>query len=105
MVEPLLPTTVSAVATTVPQLVQILAGDGQTGIVGEPLPDPPTVRVLGPGGAPVSSLDVDFSVSENGGFLESMDRTEVSPNLTVRTDAMGVATVGGWILGYHTGHP
>ena len=99
MVEPLLPTTVSAVATTVPQLVQILAGDGQTGIVGEPLADPPTVRALGPGGAPVSSLDVDFSLSENGGFLESMDGTEVSPNLTVRTDAMGVATVGDWILG------
>ena len=99
MVEPLLPTTVSAVATTVPQLVQILNGDGQTGIEGEPLPDPPTVQALGPGGAPVSALDVDFSVSENGGFLESMDGIEVSPNLTVRTDSMGVATVGGWNLG------
>ena len=99
MVDPLLPTTVSAVATIVPQLVQILDGDGQTGIVGEPLPNPPSVRVLDPGGAPVSSLDVDFSVSANGGLLESMDGTEVSPNLTVRTDAMGVATVGGWIVG------
>ena len=99
MVDPLLPTTVSAVATIVPQLVQILDGDGQTGIVGEPLPNPPSVRVLDPGGAPVSLLDVDFSVSANGGLLESMDGTEVSPNLTVRTDAMGDATVGGWILG------
>ena len=99
MVEPLLPTTVSALATTVPQLVQILGGDGQTGIVGERLPDPPSVQVLGPGGAPVSSLDVDFSVSANGGLLELMDGSEVSPNLTVRTDVMGVATVGGWILG------
>ena len=99
MVAPLLPTTVSAVATTVPQLVQILDGDGQTGIVGEPLPNPPSVRVLDPGGAPVSSLDVDFSVSENGGLLESMDGTEVSPNLKVQTDAMGVATVGSWIVG------
>ena len=99
MVEPLPPTTVSAVATTVPELVQILNGDGQTGIVGERLPDPPSVQVLGPGGAPVSSLDVDFSVSANGGLLELMDGSEVSPNLTVRTDVMGVATVGGWILG------
>ena len=99
VVAPLLPTTVSAVATTVPQLVQILDGDGQTGIVGEPLPNPPSVRVLDPGGAPVSSLDVDFSVSENGGLLESMDGTEVSPNLKVRTDVMGVATLGGWIVG------
>ena len=99
MVAPLLPTTVSAFATTVPELVQILGGDGQTGIVGERLPDPPSVLVLGPGGAPVSSLDVDFSVSANGGLLESMDGTEVSPNLTVRTDVMGVATVGGWTLG------
>ena len=98
MVEPLQPTTVSAFATTVPEQVQILGGDGQTGIVGERLLDPPSVQVLGPGGAPVSSLDVDFSVSANGGFLESMDGTEVSPNLRVRTDAMGVATVGGWIL-------
>ena len=99
MVEPLQPTTVSAFATTVPELVQILGGDGQTGIVGERLPDPPSVQALGPGGAPVSSLDVDFSVSQNGGFLESMDGTEVSPNFRARTDAMGVATVGGWILG------
>ena len=97
MVEPLQPTTVSAFATTVPEVL-ILGGDVQTGIVGERLPDPPSVQVLGPGGAPVSSLDVDFSVSANGGFLESMDGTEVSPNLRVRTDAMGVATVGGWIL-------
>jgi hypothetical protein len=98
MVEPLQPTTVSAFATTLPELVQILGGDGQTGIVGERLPDPPSVQILGPGGAPVSSLDVDFSVSQNGGFLESMDGTEASPNLRVRTDALGVATVGGWIL-------
>ena len=105
MVAPILPTTVSAFATTVPELVQILGGDGQTGIVGERLPDPPSVRVLGPGGAPVSSLDVDFSLSANGGFLESMDGTEVSPNLTVRTDAMGDATVGGWILGTTPGTP
>ena len=98
MVEPLQPTTVSAFATTVPELVQILGGDGQVGIVGERLLDPLSVRVLGPGGAPVSTLDVDFSVSQNGGFLESMDGTEVSPNLRVRTDVLGVATVGGWIL-------
>ena len=98
-VELLLPTTVTALATTVPELVQILGGDGQTGIVGEPLPDPPSVQVLGPEGAPVSSLDVHFSVSQNGGFLESLDGTQVSPNLRVRTDALGVATVGGWILG------
>ena len=47
MVAPILPTTVSAFATTVPELVQILGGDGQTGIVGERLPDPPSVRVQG----------------------------------------------------------
>ena len=105
MVAPLLPSTVSAFATTIPELVQILGRDGQTGIVGERLPDPPSVRVLGPGGTPVSSLDVDFSVSADGGFLESMDGTEVSPNLRVRTDAMGDATVGGWILGPTPGTP
>ena len=105
MVAPILPTTVSAFATTIPESVQILGGDGQTGIVGERLPDPPSVRVLGPGGAPVSSLDVRFSVSANGGVLESMDATEVSPNLTVRTDVMGDATVGGWILGPTPGTP
>ena len=98
-VAPILPTTVSAFATTIPESVQILGGDQQMGIVGEPLPNPPSVRVLDPGGAPVPSLDVDFSVSENGGLLESMDGTEVSPNLKVRTDVMGVATLGGWIVG------
>lgn len=105
IVAPILPTTVSAFATTIPESVQILGGDGQIGIVGERLLDPLSVRVLGPGGAPVSSLDVDFSVSANGGFLESMDGTEVSPNLMVRTDAMGDATVGGWTLGPTPGTP
>ncbi len=95
-----LPLTIfSAVATTVPEQVQILDGDGQTGTVGERLSIPPSVQVLGPGAAPVSSLDVRFSISESGGLLESLGEQGAAASLTVRSDSNGVASVAGWILG------
>ena len=92
--------TLFAAATEIPVLFDILGGDGQVGIVGERLSDPPSVRVLAAGGAPISSLDVSFSVSENGGLLESPGGNEGgAATITVRTDQSGIATVGDWILG------
>ncbi len=103
MVQPSVSATVAAIATTVPEQVEILEGEGQMGIVGERLPDSPSVQVFGSGGAPVSSLDVHFSAGQNGGVLESTGGAEGSAHLTVRTDENGVATVGGWILGATAG--
>ena len=93
------PALFSAIATISPEQLQILGGDGQLGTVGERLTDAPSVRVLGLGGAPVSSLDVRFSVSENGGMLEPPGGGDTALSVTVRTDEAGIATVGGWILG------
>ena len=92
-------TTLFAIATEIPELLEIVGGDGQLGVVGERLSDPPSVRVLAAGGAPLSSLDVRFSVSENGGLLESPGGNEAGATITVRTDQSGIATVGDWILG------
>ena len=96
---PLATTRFTATASLVPDRVEVLAGGGQTGVVGEPLVDPPSVRVLGPSGAPVHPVDVRFRVVSGGGVLEPPDATEPSSSVTVRSDAGGVATVGGWILG------
>ena len=98
-VDAVLSTTLLAVATEIPVLFDILGGDAQVGIVGERLSDQPSVRVLAAGGTPISSLDVRFSVSENGGLLEAPAGNEVGATITVRTDQSGIATVGDWILG------
>jgi hypothetical protein len=88
----------TANATLPPESVQIVAGDGQTGIVGQPVAEPPAVRVLGPGGAPLAGLDVEFAVLAGGGLLDAGAGTPAIA-VTVRTDANGVAAVEAWILG------
>lgn len=91
--------TLLAVATETPTHLDIWNGDGQVGVVGERLAVPPSVRVLATGGAPISSMDVRFSVSGNGGLLESPGGNETRTEITVKADQSGIATVGDWILG------
>lgn len=54
----------------------------------------PTVRVLGPGGAPVAGAIVQFRVTSGFGSVQFAD---------VITDANGVASAGVWTLGPHPG--
>ena len=130
MVAPILPTTVSAFATTVPELVQILGGDGQTGIVGERLPDPPSVfpswckswvetgrrgswengfRTLRPcgswvqGARPSLRWTWTFHCQRTG--ASSSQWTELRSRPTSRSERTRWATVGGWILGTTPGTP
>ncbi|MFN8651878.1 MAG: hypothetical protein U0133_08275 [Gemmatimonadales bacterium] len=54
----------------------------------------PTVKVLTPQGNPLPGLTVTFSVNAGGGALTGTTQT---------TNALGVATLGGWTLGSGTG--
>ncbi|HEX6252146.1 MAG TPA: hypothetical protein VFZ56_12015 [Gemmatimonadaceae bacterium] len=54
----------------------------------------PTVRVLGPGGAPVAGAIVQFRVTSGLGSVQFAD---------VVTDANGIASAGVWTLGPHPG--
>jgi hypothetical protein len=87
----------TATATETPESIVILRGDGQTGTVGQALTDAPAIRVLDALGAPVASLDVQFSAP--GSTLESAVGTVVGDTIVVRTGLDGVAALGEWILG------
>ena len=97
------PAVLSATATPVPERLTILAGDGQTGAVGTPLPEPVSVRVLGSGAVPIPLLDVRFSAAAGSGTLRANADSESAAELLVRTDAAGAAVLGGWILGTSPG--
>jgi hypothetical protein len=65
-----------------------------SGAAGQVASISPTVRVLGPGGAPVAGVIVQFRVTEGLGSVQFAD---------VATDASGVASAGVWTLGPHPG--
>ena len=72
-----------------PDLVAIVAGDGQQGAAGLPLPRQLQVRVADDGGRPVAAAEVEFQVTAGAG--------SVAPDLAV-TDSSGLA-VAAWTLG------
>jgi hypothetical protein len=87
----LAPLTFTATGTAgVVAAVRIQAGDGQFGTVGSAVVLPPAVLASDGYGNPVSGTAVTFAVSSGGGSVTGAAAT---------TDARGVATVGGWILG------
>ncbi|MGE0161077.1 MAG: leishmanolysin-related zinc metalloendopeptidase [Gemmatimonadales bacterium] len=86
-----------AIATAVPDDIEVVGGDGQSGIVGEALADPPAVRVLDAQGDPIASLDVRFTAL--AGLLEPPAAGSATESVIVRTDVDGIAAVGAWILG------
>ena len=65
----------SATATvTVAQVVsgiEVVSGDGQSGLTGDALPEPVVVRVLDSGGAPVAETTVTFEPGEDHGTASS----------------------------------
>gem|GEM_PF-1271408 len=72
-------------ASIVPQ-----AGDDQSAAAGAALPVRPAVRVVDAAGNPVAGAAVTFAVTRGGGRITGGSTS---------TDSMGIATVGGWILG------
>ncbi|MBN2357525.1 VCBS repeat-containing protein [candidate division KSB1 bacterium] len=74
----------------------LLQGDGQTGIVAQPLTDSLQVAAHTSDGTPVASFAVTFSVRNGGGWVNGDTIT------TVKTNAYGVASVC-WRLGEKAG--
>jgi DNA-binding beta-propeller fold protein YncE len=82
------------------QLAKI-AGDTQAAIVGTALKIPPTVRVEDSLGNPVQSALVVFSTVDTSvnGWVRDSFGARLKAIDTVRTNATGIAAVGGWVLG------
>lgn len=74
--------------------VEIVDGDGQSGVVGEPLAVPPRVRLTDASGAPVVGGTVTFTTETLGGRVLQASAV---------TGASGEATSGPWILGVSPG--
>jgi hypothetical protein len=88
--------TATGVTGPVASLVKI-AGDGMSGVAGAPIvaTSRPAVRLADAHGNPVPGAQpVVFAVSSGGGTVTGAAAT---------TDAQGVATVGGWVLGTTAG--
>ena len=73
----------------VPASADLVSGDGQTGVVGEPLTDSIRVRILDAGGGPIRGERVTFAVQEGGGSVLPFNPL---------TDLDGVASTQ-WTLG------
>ncbi len=70
--------------------VSALSALSQSGHVAAGVGAPPSVKVVDQSGNPVSGVGVTFAVTAGGGTLSGA---------STATDALGVATVGGWVLG------
>jgi adhesin/invasin len=82
---------VTAVARAdVPTSMTIVVGNTQTSPAGRPVAVEPTVKVTDMHGNPVSGIDIIFEVASGGGAAVGRRAT---------TNALGLATVGGWTLG------
>jgi len=84
----------SASASFAPTQLTIIAGDNQRAAAGSPVAVAPAVKVTDAGGNPVAGVPVTFSPSDAGGVL---------PSSAVVTDGSGLATLGSWTLGPHSG--
>lgn len=83
-----------ALGAGAPASMELVAGDDQTAIAGQPVPTPPSVRVRDADGTPLPGIPVGFTVTKGEGTL--VGETPV-------TDADGVAAVGEWRLGRTAG--
>ncbi len=80
---------VTAVAAT-PASVEVSAGSGQVGLIGDPINIPPAVLVRDAAGRPFPGAEVTFAVTGGAGM---------ATGTVVTTDADGLTEVGSWTLG------
>ena len=78
------------IAIGTPASIVAQAGNGQTANAGTIAPIAPTVVALDGDGQPLANVEIAFVVENGGGTVNGP---------TQRTDAQGIAKVGGWILG------
>lgn len=69
-----------------PSKIVVEMGDGQSGVIGQPLPAPLDLEVLDAGGNPVAYVPVTFTVQSGGGSLNG------NTTLQVSTDINGMAS-------------
>ena len=81
--------TATGLAAGTPTQALLVAGDGQTGLIGYALNVPPALRVLDSANGPVPNVSVTFAVTGGGGSVTGASTT---------TDLFGVATVGSWTV-------
>ncbi len=83
---------------TTAQNIAAVSGDGQTGVVSQPLGAPLRVQVTATNGDPVQGVSVTFNVTAGGGVLAGTG----TATQTVLTGADGLAEVV-WVLGSAVG--
>lgn len=81
--------TATALAAGTPTQAIVVAGDGQTGLIGYALNFQQSLQVLDSANGPVSGVPVTFAVTVGGGSVTGASTT---------TDLFGVATVGSWTV-------
>lgn len=79
-----LPDSLLFTATTDSAVLEMVGGDGQTGVVGTTLSDPLRVRVTTSAGAPIDGYPVEWAITSGGGVVSSA---------TSASDSTGVAQV------------
>ena len=80
----------AAARADVPATMTKVAGDNQSVLAGRAVATEPAVRVVDVHGNPVAGVDVLFEVATGGG---------TAVGRRAATNALGIATVGGWTLG------
>jgi adhesin/invasin len=83
-----------ALGAGAPASMELVAGDDQSAVVGQPVPVAPSVRVRDAAGTPLPGIPVTFAVTGGGGTVSGG---------TPVTGADGVAAVGRWSLGTEVG--
>jgi adhesin/invasin len=85
------PVTFNATAAAPPPArIAINAGDGQSGVAGQAVAIPPSVKITDAEGVGVAGVSVAFSIRSGNGSITGANAV---------TDANGIATVGSWTLG------
>jgi adhesin/invasin len=75
-----------------------LAGDGQSGTVGQQVDDPPEVRIADNFGNPVAGVPVTFTVSQGTGTIARLGNAAVN-DIMRTTSGDGRAALMSWTLG------
>lgn len=70
--------------------MSLVAGNGQSALMGSPVAIPPSVKIVDADGNPVPGAGVHFQVESGNGSITGADPI---------SDSTGVATAGSWMLG------
>jgi PKD repeat protein len=71
-----------------PSQIVVEMGDGQSGVIGQPLPAPLELEVLDAGGNPVAYVPVTFTVQSGGGSLNGNSTLQVSTDINGMASAL-----------------